>query len=161
MCVCENKERIIDKLDDWNQFQFKRAKKYCFSKKLPFKCMIITMKCLSKSFKSFRNISCCFMLLIFVNNFNYSTSSLSTTIPTTLSTNYTSHEPTCANVKDLLIQRGITEKDIPKSPIKGECRCYSNINFLHLILLLPHLSFNRHFYRKNSSPFLLIKDDRQ
>lgn len=79
------------------------------------------MKCISSNFKSLCNLYCIyFMLMIIINNFHYSTSSLSTTIPTTLSTNYSSHEPTCSNVKDLFTQRGIAEKDIPKSPMKGE-----------------------------------------
>lgn len=50
-----------------------------------------------------------------------STFAMSTTVATSLSTNYSSnHEPICSNVKDLLLQRGIAEKDLPKTPLKGE-----------------------------------------
>lgn len=66
--------------------------------------------------------SCYLVLIVLFSNLHLSTSALSTTVPTTLSTNYSSHEPTCTNVKDFFIHRGILEKDIPRTPIKGECQ---------------------------------------
>lgn len=74
----------------------------------------------SRNMRKLCGLSCYLALIVLFNNLHLSTSALSTTVPTTLSSNYTSHEPTCSNVKDLLIKRGIAEKDIPKTPIKGK-----------------------------------------
>lgn len=63
--------------------------------------------------------SCFLMLIIFMSNLKFTTSSLSTTVPTLNKNFNNSHEPTCSNIKDFLIQRGIAEKDLLSSPLKG------------------------------------------
>lgn len=87
----------------------------------------IMMPCISKfvDSKAFNSFSCYLVLIFLLNNLQCSTSALSTTVaPLMLSSNYTSnHEPVCSNVKDIFVQRGIAEKDLPaKFPIKGEKR---------------------------------------
>lgn len=61
------------------------------------------------------------MLIVLLNNLQCSMSALSTTVPSTFGGNSSSHEPVCSNVKDIMLQRGIAEKDLPaKFPIKGK-----------------------------------------
>lgn len=80
----------------------------------------IMMPCISKKF-SVNNLSSCLVLVFLLNNLHCSTSALSTTVPSVLSSNFSSLEPSCSNVKDLFSQRGIADKDLPaKFPIKGE-----------------------------------------
>lgn len=58
------------------------------------------------------------VLIVLLNNLKCSAS---TTVPSVASSNFSSHEPTCSNVKDILAQRGVADKDLPaKFPIKGE-----------------------------------------
>lgn len=83
------------------------------------------MKCMCISNKFILNllngICCRTIVLILVSLLPISSSSLSTTSPASLSASFNnSHETSCTNIKDLLIQRGIVERDIPKFPIKGE-----------------------------------------
>lgn len=83
------------------------------------------LPCISRKFsvhaKAFNSLSYCLVLIFLLNNLQCSTSALSTTVPSVLSSNISSLEPTCANVKDILTQRGIADKDLPaKFPIKGE-----------------------------------------
>lgn len=79
------------------------------------------MMCISsRNMRKLCSISCYLTLIVLFNNLNLSTSALSTTVPSTLSTNYSSHEITCSNVKDFFMQRGIAEKDITRTPIKGK-----------------------------------------
>jgi hypothetical protein len=105
------------------------------------------MPCISKSVdsKAFSSLGYYLVLIFLLNNLEFSTSALSTTVlPSVLNSNYTSnHEPVCSNVKDIFAQRGIAEKDLPaKLPVKGEnrqqekivenfsvCKC-SEVNFL-------------------------------
>lgn len=83
------------------------------------------MPCISRSAlvksKAFSGLSCCLVLTFLLNNLQLATSTLSTIAPPLLNLNYSSHELTCSNVKDILAQRGISDKDLPtKFPIKGE-----------------------------------------
>lgn len=83
------------------------------------------MPCISRKFsvhaKAFNSLSYYLVLIILLNNLKFSTSTLSTTVTSVLSSNISSHEPTCSNVKDILSLRGIADKDLPaKFPIKGE-----------------------------------------
>lgn len=67
--------------------------------------------------KAFRYL----VLIILLNNLQCSTSTLSTTVPSTFGGNFSSQEPVCSNVREILSQRGIADKDLPaKFPIKGE-----------------------------------------
>jgi hypothetical protein len=99
----------------------KRAKRKVSLRRKFSKWLLMIMKCISN-----KKMCNSLVLLIFLTNLQFSTSSLSTTVSTTLSTNFSSHEPTCLSVKDLFTQRGIAEKDIPKTPIKGK-------NFLNFL----------------------------
>lgn len=85
----------------------------------------LTMPCISRKLcivaKAFHSLGFYLVLIVLLNNLQCSTSALSTTVPSVLSSNFSSHEPTCSNVKDLFAQRGIADKDLPaKFPIKGE-----------------------------------------
>lgn len=81
------------------------------------------MRCISKKFSVDGSLTSCLVLVFLLNNLQCSTSALSTTVPSVLSSNFSSHEPSCSNVKDLFSQRGIADKDLPaKFPIKGENR---------------------------------------
>ena len=86
----------------------------------------IMMPCISKSVnsKAFSSFNYYLVFIFLLNNLEFATCTLSTTVPSLLSPNYTSnHEPVCSNVKDIFAQRGIAEKDLPaKLPIKGEKR---------------------------------------
>lgn len=80
----------------------------------------IMMPCISKKL-NIDSLSSCLVLMFLLNNLQCSTSALSTTVPSVLSSNFSSHEPSCSNVKDLFSQRGIADKDLPANfPIKGE-----------------------------------------
>lgn len=78
------------------------------------------MPCISR--KLFASLNCYLVLIVLLNNLQFSASSLSSTVPSVQSSNFSSsHEPICSNVKDILTQRGIADKDLPaKFPIKGE-----------------------------------------
>lgn len=85
----------------------------------------IMMPCISRKLcvgaKAFHCLSHYLVLIVLLNNLHCSTSALSTTVPSTFGGNSSSHEPVCANVKDIMSQRGIADKDLPvKFPIKGE-----------------------------------------
>lgn len=125
------------------------------------------MPCISKfvDSKAFNSFSCYLVLIFLLNNLQCSTSALSTTVaPLVLSSNYTSsHEPVCSNVKDIFVQRGIAEKDLPaKFPVKGErrqnlenlcCKCRKKRFFFKKVRL------NRWIWksqRRRFSPFLRL-----
>lgn len=82
---------------------------------------------LSADLKSFNNFNWCLVIIFLLNNLHYTTSALSTTIPTLLSTNNSSQEPTCNNVLDIFQKRDIAKKDLPATfPIKGKCHSDRN-----------------------------------
>jgi hypothetical protein len=91
------------------------------------------MPCISRKLSvdlaAFHRLSCYLVLICLLNNFQCSTSALSTTVPSILSTNHSSSgsEPACSNVKDIFSHRGIADKDLPaRFPIKGEIRvCFA------------------------------------
>ena len=90
------------------------------------KCMCISNKLIVNSMKG---ICCQIIILILLSKIQISTSSLSTTSTASLSANFNnSYELTCVGIKELLVQRGINERDIPKFPIKGEYQKF----FLHI-----------------------------
>lgn len=83
------------------------------------------MPCISSKLhadaKAFHSFSYYLVLIVLLNNLQCSTSALSTTTPSLLNTNHSSHESACSNVRDILTQRGVADKDIPtKLPMKGE-----------------------------------------
>ena len=82
------------------------------------------MPCISRKFivpKAFDSLSYCLVLFFLLNNLHCTTSS--TALPSVQGLNTSSHEPSCTNVKDIISQRGIADKDLPaKFPIKGEKR---------------------------------------
>lgn len=92
------------------------------------KCMCISNKLVVNSMKG---ICCQIIILILISNIQISTSSLSTTSPASLSANLNnSYELTCVGTKELLVQRGINERDIPKFPIKGKSKKLLYFSFL-------------------------------
>lgn len=79
------------------------------------------MPCISSKLSALHSLSCYLVLIVLLNNLQCSASALSTTVPSVLSSNFSSHEPACSNVKDLFSQRGIADKELPaKFPIKGK-----------------------------------------
>lgn len=96
-----------------------------------------------------QSLGCYLVLIVLLNNFQCSASVLATTIASVVSPNATgTSEPLCSAVKDIFMQRGIADKDLPANfPIKGESSRRGNAWFTWN----PHYSSGSRI--SNFSPF--------